>query len=248
MNETDKRSKTKMISHNNLTSLDLDLFNRPAWNAMHKTHQHLSKGDNNARIYKPDINVFLATSNDDLPFWHAAEELTSPDQEVYTVQNTPIPVLETLELSFAAPCVQMIGGQTYPDIEIEHEILKLGQEDALEMLDLATLTEPGPFKENSFKMGDFIGIRIEGRLAAMAGERFRFSNFSEVSGICTHPDFQGRGLAKALTAIKSAQIVSRGERPFLHAWKTNEPAIQLYKKLGYSIFNEVTASVLKRKS
>jgi predicted GNAT family acetyltransferase len=95
-------------------------------------------------------------------------------------------------------------------------------------------------------MGAFIGIRIGGRLAAMAGERFRFPGYTEVSGVCTHPDFRGRGLARRLSAVVAAGIEARGERPFLHAWKINLPAIALYESLGFEIRNEVNVAVLER--
>jgi predicted GNAT family acetyltransferase len=95
-------------------------------------------------------------------------------------------------------------------------------------------------------MGSFLGIRIGGRLASMAGERFRFPGYTEVSGVCTHPEFCGRGLARKLSAAVAARIESRGERPFLHAWKTNQPAISLYHSLGFEIRTEVDVKILER--
>jgi predicted GNAT family acetyltransferase len=82
----------------------------------------------------------------------------------------------------------------------------------------------------------------------MAGERFRFSGYTEVSGVCTHPEFRGRGLARRLSAAVAAHIESRGERPFLHAWKTNVAAISLYQSLGFEVRAEVNVAVLERPS
>ena len=117
-----------------------------------------------------------------------------------------------------------------------------------EMLALATLTEPGPFLTRTHLMGSFLGIRIDGRLAAMAGERFRFPGHTEVSGVCTHPDFRHRGLARRLSAAVAARIESRADRPFLHAWQTNRPAISLYESLGFEIRAEVDVRILERAS
>jgi predicted GNAT family acetyltransferase len=114
------------------------------------------------------------------------------------------------------------------------------------MLALAKLTEPGPFLARTHTMGTFIGLRIGGRLAAMAGERCRFPGYTEVSGVCTHPDFRGRGLARRLSAAVAAGIEARGEQPFLHAWKTNRPAIALYESLGFEIRTEVNVAALER--
>jgi predicted GNAT family acetyltransferase len=95
-------------------------------------------------------------------------------------------------------------------------------------------------------MGTFIGIRIGGRLVAMAGERMRFPGYTEVSGVCTHPEFRGRGLARRLSAAVVSGIEARGEQAFLHAWKSNHSAISLYGGLGFEVRAEVNVAVLKR--
>ena len=114
------------------------------------------------------------------------------------------------------------------------------------MLALATLTEPGPFLPRTHTMGRFIGLRIDGRLAAMAGERMRFPGHVEVSGVCTHPDFRGRGLARTLSAAVAAEIQRRGDQPFLHAWTANTAAIALYESLGFAVRAAVNIAFVKR--
>lgn len=130
--------------------------------------------------------------------------------------------------------------------EDEPDIVTLTRDDASEMLALATLTEPGPFRSRTHEMGHFRGVRIGGRLAAMAGERMRFPGFTEVSAVCTHPDFRGRGLARRLSKVVSAAIQARGETPFLHAWKNNHSAIALYETLGFRWRCDVNVAVLER--
>jgi predicted GNAT family acetyltransferase len=95
-------------------------------------------------------------------------------------------------------------------------------------------------------MGQFRGIRIDGRLAAMAGERMRFPGYTEVSGVCTHPDFRGRGLARRLSAAVMAGITARGDGTFLHAWKANRAAIALYEGLGFELRAQVNVAQLQR--
>ena len=95
-------------------------------------------------------------------------------------------------------------------------------------------------------MGRFLGVRIGGRLAAMAGVRMRFSGHVEVSGVCTHPDFQGRGLGRRLSAAVAEDIAASGRTPFLHAWKSNDLAISLYRSLGFELRREVNVAVLVR--
>jgi predicted GNAT family acetyltransferase len=163
---------------------------------------------------------------------------------VFILQVPDIIVPAGLVAVKAAKGVQMVATRSVTALGT-NDILELGDEDAPEMLALAKLTEPGPFLPRTHTMGNFLGIRIGGRLAAMAGERFRFPGHTEVSGVCTHPDFRGRGLARRLSAAVAARIEARGDRPFLHAWKTNRPAISLYETLGFEIRSEVEVKVLE---
>lgn len=119
----------------------------------------------------------------------------------------------------------------------------LGDADTAERLTRAGFTQPGPFLARTHTMGRFIGLRVYGGLAAMAGERMRFPGHVEVSGVCTHPDF--RGLARRLSAAMTADSQRRGERQFLHAWTTNTAAIALYESLGFEVRTGANVTVLQ---
>ena len=103
------------------------------------------------------------------------------------------------------------------------------------MVELAHLTEPGPFRHRTAELGDFFGILAGDRLLAMAGERTRVPGFTEVSGVCTHPDARGRGYAHTLIARVHQQIRARGDIPYLHSWSSNASAIAVYHRLGYAL-------------
>ena len=122
-----------------------------------------------------------------------------------------------------------------PEAIADARIEALTEADAAEMLALAKLTEPGPFTLKAQVLGTFHGIRIDGRIAAMTGERFKVDGFGEVSGVCTHPDFRGRGLARVLTVLVTRKILARGETPFLHVWADNTAAIRLYEQIGFTV-------------
>ncbi len=115
------------------------------------------------------------------------------------------------------------------------ELLPLGPADVPEMLALTALTEPGPFRERTCELGRFLGIRESGRLAALAGERLNLPGFTEVSAVCTHPDFRGRGYAKALVAAIADGIFERGDTPFLTSYAANVGAINVYESVGFTL-------------
>jgi len=171
--------------------------------------------------------------------------LIEPGDPVLVVQAAAIPELPGLTLVLCRAAVQMVHDGTPPGGD-DRDIVPLGEPDAPEMLALATLTNPGPFRERTRLMGDFFGVRREGRIAAMAGQRLRPPGHIELSGVCTHPDFRGEGLATRLSAHVTRAIVARGETPFLHAWKDNSGAIALYEKLGYRIRREMNVAVFER--
>lgn len=218
-------------------------LDRPVWASLR--HQpHWGVGDERARRFKPDINRFAATPDESAESLTALAALVQPgDDAVFIAQVPAIVVPPALVAAKEALGVQMMATRPLPP---DDDVLLLTDADAAEMLALATLTEPGPFLARTHTMGRFIGVRIDGRLAAMAGERMRFPGHVEVSGVCTHPDFRGQGLARRLSAAVTADIQRRGEQPFLHAWATNTAAIALYESLGFVRRATVNIAVLKR--
>lgn len=134
-----------------------------------------------------------------------------------------------------ATLAQMVAVDVPPGAVQPPDWLFLGDEDAADMLELAQLTKPGPFREMTHRLGRFIGVREGGTLIAMAGERMRMPGFTEVSGVCTHPDWRGRGLAGTLMRIVARGILERGEIPFLHAYAAHDQTIVLYRSLGFEI-------------
>jgi predicted GNAT family acetyltransferase len=200
-----------------------------------------------ARRYAADVNLFASACDDTPAALAALADLVRPGERVFVLQVPEIVVPAGLISVKAAKGVQMIATRRFRAGGADEDIVELTDADAAEMLALATLTEPGPFLTRTHTMGTFRGIRIDGRLAAMAGERLRFPGHTEVSGVCTHPDFRGRGLARRLSTTVAAGIESRGELPFLHAWTANRAAIALYESLGFEIRAEVDVKVLERR-
>jgi predicted GNAT family acetyltransferase len=226
-------------------SASAHVLDRPVWESLASRHASLSEGGTLAKRYRRDVNLFASARDDSADALDALAALVEADEHVYVLQVPPNSMAAGLHASKTALGVQMVATRPI-DAEPADDILVLGDADASEMLTLAQLTQPGPFLARTHVMGTFHGIRIDGRLAAMAGERMRMSGYTEVSGVCTHPDFRGHGFARRLSAIVAAAIQARGETPFLHAWKDNHPAIALYEKLGFRLRAEVNVAVLER--
>ena len=223
---------------------DLD---RPVWAALAHA-PHLADGGDLARRFRRDVNLFAAARDASPESLDALATLVAPQESVYLLQVDPIRLPGALVAVREAQGVQMLATRAVEAEAGAEPVVELGEVDAPDMLALAQLTEPGPFLPRTHTMGRFIGIRVGGRLAAMAGERMRFPGFTEVSGVCTHPDFRGRGLARRLSSVVAHGIQQRGEQAFLHAWASNRVAIDLYERLGFRWRTDVRVAVAQRRA
>lgn len=219
-------------------------LDRPIWHALKSRQAEFAVGEGPALRYVEDVSPFAAAADDEPESLADLARLIPPEQGIVLLQVSegPLPPSTVEELS--AKGVQMVARSVGPPDDTV-PIVQLGEADAPEMLALATLTKPGPFLRRTHLFGGYCGIRIEGRLVAMAGERLKVPGHTEVSGVCTHPDFRGRGYAELLSRCVAARILARGETPFLHAWAYNAPAIGLYKKLGFVHRSDVSVKVLR---
>lgn len=175
----------------------------------------------------------------------ALAALVGPGEEVALVEAVVAPVPPGLFVASTASCVQMVA-HAIADAEPPCVLEPLTEADAPAMRELAALTQPGPFFARTHALGRFVGVKIGGRLVAMAGERMHLPGFHEASAICTHPDHRGRGYAAALTRSVARRMLDEGDTPFLQAYADNAGAIALYGKLGFEVRRDVSFSVLRR--
>jgi predicted GNAT family acetyltransferase len=218
-------------------------LDRPAWTALCTGQQALVRGEGAALRYDGEYAVFAAVGDHAPASLTALGTLIDATGPAIVLQKDRLPPVPRTRLAKHRMGVQMVAETLSGAGDID--FIELGDADAAEMLALATLTEPGPFFARTHRLGSFIGIRDSGRLVAMAGERMKPAGFTEVSGVCTHPDWRGRGYAGGLMRVVAARIVARGETPFLHAYADNRGAIALYESLGFRIRCEVNVTVLE---
>jgi ribosomal protein S18 acetylase RimI-like enzyme len=219
-------------------------LDRPVWSALTTRHASLSQGGALAKRYDPTIIPFAAARDDSAEALQALAALPKPGKDMLFVQADAIVLPPGFVAAITASGVQMILKRPPAKVS-DPRIEPLSESDAAEMLQLATLTKPGPFTLRAQALGRFFGVKIDGRLAAMAGERMKQEGFSEVSGVCTHPDFQGRGLARLLSVFVTHRILERGETPYLHAYATNGAAIGMYESIGYELRTMMKVAVVR---
>lgn len=219
-------------------------LDRPVWSALTSRQSGLARGDARALRFDPDYALFAAAADASPESTAALQALNVSPNGMGLVEAGDMPLPAGAAVRAQAACVQMVAAALTPggrDVAFE----ALGEADAADMLALATLTAPGPFFGKTHRLGDFIGVKADGRLVAMAGERMRPEGFTEVSGVCTHPDFRGRGYAGALMRVVTGRILERGEQAFLHAYASHAATIALYEALGFRVRTTVTYTVLE---
>lgn len=214
-------------------------LDRCPWSALTGRHARLAVVECAARRYDPAFNVFAAVQDDSPASMADLAALVAAHGDVALLQPEAPPEAPGLAVAFQGLGVQMVWERLSTGPDPEFEILPLGAADAPEMLALATLTEPGPFAARTNELGDFFGVKVDGRLVAMAGERMKPDGYTEISGVCTHPDHRGKGYAGALMRRVGAGVQARGDIPFLHAYAANTGAIALYESLGFVLRREV---------
>ena len=224
------------------------VLDNPIWNSLTTRHAHLALGAQTghglARRYPSDIGPLSAFQR---PTPEAYAELAAivPGGDVALfLEDRPKPPADW-ELLRGETIVQMVCPTVPERPSLAESIVPMEPEDFPEMVALATLTEPGPFRERTATLGGFVGVRVDGRLAAMAGQRLSPSGFTEVSAVCTHPDFRGRGYALALVAAVARDIHAAGYVPFLTALESNTGAIRIYQQLGFVLRRTFELAVLK---
>jgi ribosomal protein S18 acetylase RimI-like enzyme len=223
-----------------LTAPPLD---NPVWQSLTGPHARLADSRPGAARYPADVCPFVGLADSSDPAsWEDLGDLVEPDGAVALIGLRSAP--EGWKIRWQADGFQMIGTAFHgaPDADA----VVLGADDVPEMLDLVERTRPGPFLPRTVTMGTYMGIRREGALVAMAGERLHPPGWTEISAVCTDSRYRGQGLATRLVGAIAAGIRARGEVPFLHVAGTNTTAIRLYESLGFGIRRATTFSVVGR--
>jgi ribosomal protein S18 acetylase RimI-like enzyme len=220
--------------------------NNPVWQALSSLQHHFNEGSNNVKYFPRDVSPFVGMEH-----WHAeaiaALEAQVPADRSFSFmldQNVQLP--PTFEIIFACTLYQMHCLSPMGLLTEKKPISILGAADISQMLSLTGNTKPGPFYEKTYTMGRYYGIFQNEKLVSMAGERLALPGFTEMSAICTHPDYLGNGYALLLTNYVAEKILHAGDIPFLHVKTDNKRAIEVYQRAGFDIKKEIYFAVFKK--
>ena len=220
------------------------MLDNPVWSALSTTHASFAEGDDLAKRYPVDVAPFGATRNQSPESYRSLGRLLG-DEGTAAMPLATMPVLPTgWTVVRKIDSAQMVWNTQAPP-PVDHRFEELNVAQVNEMLALVELTKPGPFSKRTPELGSYLGIREAGKLVAMAGERLKPYGHTEISAVCTHPDYRGRGYASSLVSVLIQRITRRNEIPFLHVRMENAGAIRVYEKLGLKTRRIINIAVVK---
>jgi ribosomal protein S18 acetylase RimI-like enzyme len=208
------------------------LLDNIMWHCLSGPHARFAAGSGPVRRYASGFSPIVGCQDPEHPDFATLAGYCEPGESFYIDKE--------------ARMVKMIWDAPAPAEDAAPDATPLIPEHAPQAVELTRLTNPGPFGIRTPELGEYFGYFDSGRLIALAGERMCAGDLHEVSGICTHPDFQGRGLARKLTLKLVRRQLQRGKTPFLHVMSHNTPARTLYSKMGFRDYLETVVRVVTR--
>jgi ribosomal protein S18 acetylase RimI-like enzyme len=220
-------------------------LDNPVLAALTSKHSKLAVKKNNVLMYRPGTFIMAGIPDTSEATIKDLYELV-PIEGVVGLMGLSLNMEPYFHQLNVVPAYQMVSEIVPMYKKVEY--LELGMPDVKEMMELVDITKPGsPFFPGMFALGDYIGVKENVKLIAMAGERVKLDGYTELALICTHPDYRRKGYAASLSGILIQKIINNGDKPFLNVMTHNAPAIKLYENLGFTIRTQYPICVYKRK-
>lgn len=218
-------------------------LDNPFWSSLRSRHRDLALVDGAVARFPPEFAPFLGIADAAADVAHALASLVAPEEAVLMLGVVPDSVPQGWRLEALGDLAQMACTERIAEVD-GPGIIALSDPHRPDVLALTALVYPHYFRERTMELGRYFGIYMpdadgDVRLAAMIGERLGTDGCTEMSAICTHPDFTGRGYARRLTAMLTNDTLARGRMPFLHVSQENHRALELYQRMGYRLRREI---------
>jgi len=223
----------------------LALLDNIMWNCLSGPHARFTTGTGAVRRYAPGFSPIVGCAVPGNPDFATLANYCEVGDAFYLDQWSGA-APPGWRIDKEATMIKMVWDAPVANDDAAPDAIQLRPEHASQAVELARLTNPGPFGIRTPELGEYFGYFEGGRLIAMAGERMCAGDLHEVSGICTHPEFQGRGFARKLTLKLVRRQLLRGKTPFLHVMSHNATARALYEKMGFRNYLETVVRVVAR--
>jgi len=223
----------------------MHLLDNITWHTLAGPHARYAAGAGAARRYAQGFSPILGFADAGQPDFAAIARFCEPGEHFYC-DGWSGTVPAGWRLDAESTMFKMIWNDEMPTVDDAPEAIPLGPNHVSQALELAALTRPGPFGPRTIELGAYFGCFDGPRLVAMAGERMHAGTLREISGVCTHPDFQGRGFARRLMLKLVRRQMQRAETPFLHVMRDNAGARRLYTRMGFRDYRESVVRVVTR--
>jgi ribosomal protein S18 acetylase RimI-like enzyme len=215
------------------------VLDNPAWNALISGNKHLSYGNNCVKYFDKEVSPFVAFNENTPGNFQLLHEILPHNGPALFVATKEIEIPAQWKVLNVIKGFQMVCDVTVAPYQQRVELVELTDEHIPQMLALTKLTNPGPFAQRTIDFGHYYGVFDGEKLVAMTGQRMHPFEYAEVSAVCTHPDYLGKGYARALLLYHLHRLQAVLNIPFLHVRNDNERAIKVYEGLGFSVRSEV---------
>jgi len=212
-------------------------LDNPIWESLISRHRAIALCGGDVARYPAQVAPFLGVAREEVDAVAVLEALVPADDTVLLLGCAPA-VPQGWKLDKLAMLAQMVCAAPIAEVD-GPPIIELDEAHRADVLALTALVYPHYFRPRTMDLGRYFGIYVDGRLAAISGERMGMDAWTEMSAICVHPDFNGHGYARRLLAFLSNDNHARGLTPFLHVSQENRPAVQLYLRNGYALRREI---------
>lgn len=222
------------------------VLDNPAWNALCTGNKIFAGGNDIAKYFPKEVSPFVGIPEVSAGNFNLLYDIIPFESHFIFIAPHDIVIPEQWEIVHYLKCLQMVFEGEVPADFADEDLLSLTEQHVPQMLELTQLTNPGPFIERTIEFGHYRGIFDGDKLVAMAGQRLNPTPYAEISAVCTHPNYLGRGYAGKLLLNQAKRIKAASEIPFLHVKSENERAIKVYEKLGFVTRKEMSFYVLRK--
>ncbi|TBR19004.1 MAG: GNAT family N-acetyltransferase [Chitinophagaceae bacterium] len=225
------------------------VLDNPIWKALSGTDLSKNIGFTNCAYFDEEVAPFIGLANWDKESQKNLIDRVPINRSWFLLIADEVDFIDELKMTYSTTLYQFVCPKLGPApfSKTDTEIVPLHAAHIDEMIALTELTKPGPFRSRTIEFGNYHGIFENNKLVAMGGERLHVDDYIEVSAICTHPDFQGKGYGAKITHYLSASVIEKNKIPFLHVRMENDAAIAVYKKLGFEIRAKINFYIIKKK-